>query len=514
MRLYEEAIRAAREHGFVQNEGIANELAAQFYLKRGIEKVAHCYLRDARHCYRRWGALGKVKQLDERYPAIEEQASVRPTTTIGAPVEQLDLATVMKASHAVSGEIVLEKSVETLMVLAVEHGGAERGLLILAEGQEHRIKAEASTGRDRVEVSLRQSLVMPSDLPESLLRYVIRTQESVILDDASVLNLFSEDEYVRQRRPRSILCLPLIKQTKLIGILYLENKLTAGVFTPKRLAMVEILASQAAISLDHARLYSELSHANAKLEREVNERLRAEAAVRRSEAYLSEAQRLSSTGSFGCEISSGKQYWSEETFRIFGFDPTTEPTLELVLQRTHPEDRALVRQAIDRISREGKTDSSLEYRLLMPDGSVKHLRAWGRLSMNESGSLELFGAVMDITEQERAEEELRRSQAYLAEAESLSKSGSWALNPSTKEITYWSQERYHLFGFDPEEGIPSFEAVLERIHPEDRIRWLETTEEAESRDSGVDFRVVLLGGEMKHLHGVGHPVFNESGETR
>src|SRR5208337_1809221 len=278
---------------------------------------------------------------------------------------------------------------------------------------------------------------------------------------------FQTIEYLRQRRPRSVLCLPLEKQTKLIGILYLENNLAPRVFTPKRLAMLELLASQAAISLDHARLYSGLSPANARLEREVNERLRAEAAVRRSEAYLSEAQRLSRTGSFGWELSSEKQYWSEETFRIFGFDPTTEPTLELMLQRTHPEDRALVRQAMDRVSREGKTDSSLEHRLLMPDGSVKYLRAWGRLLINESGSLELVGAVMDITEQKRAEEELRRSQAYLAEAESLSKSGSWALKPATKEITYWSQERYHLFAVDPEAGTPSFEAILQRINPED-----------------------------------------------
>jgi PAS domain S-box-containing protein len=122
--------------------------------------------------------------------------------------------------------------------------------------------------------------------------------------------------------------------------------------------------------------------------------------------------------------------------------------------------------------------------------------------------------VQENIERKRAEEELRRSQAYLAEAESLSKSGSWALKPATKEITYWSQERYHLFGFDPEAGIPSFEAILQRIHPEDRTRWLEKTEDAvrERHDSDLEFRLVLPDGEIKHLYGVGHPVFSESGE--
>src|SRR5207244_9572702 len=126
-----------------------------------------------------WGALGKVQQFDERYPAIEERTSVLPTTTIGTSVEQLDLETVMKASHAVAGEIVLEKLIKTLMMIAVEHAGAERGLLILPHGEE-RIAAEARTGRDGVAVRLQDALVTPSDLPDSLLRYVIRTQESVI----------------------------------------------------------------------------------------------------------------------------------------------------------------------------------------------------------------------------------------------------------------------------------------------------------------------------------------------
>jgi signal transduction histidine kinase len=169
---------------------------------------------------------------------------------------------VIKASQAVSGELVLKKLIETLLVIAVEHAGAERGLLILPHGEEHRIEAEARTGRHKVEVQLQQALVTPTELPESLFRYVVRTQESVILDDASVQNLFSEDEYVRLQRPRSILCLPLVKQAKLKGVLYLENNLAPRVFTPKRLAMLELLASQAGISLDHAQHADHLAKAN------------------------------------------------------------------------------------------------------------------------------------------------------------------------------------------------------------------------------------------------------------
>src|SRR5271165_4551834 len=383
MRLYEEAIRAAHENGFVPNEGLANELAARFYLRSGIEKVAHSYLRDARYCFLRWGALGKVKQFDERYPAIAEQASVGPTTAIGTPVEQLDLGTVMKASQAVSGEIVLEKLIKTLMMIAVEHAGAERGLLILPHGEEPRIAAEARTGRDGVEVQLQQALVTPSDLPDSLLRYVIRTQESVILDDASVENLFSEDPYVLQKRRRSALCLPLVKQTKLIGVLYLENNLAPSVFTPKRLAMLELLASQAAISLDHAQLYADL---------------------RRSEAYLAQGQKISRTGSWGWHVSTGEFYWSKEHFRIFNYDPgTTKPSYSLFTERVHPEDRPLFEQILGRAVRE-KADFEHNYRIILEDGSIKFLRSVGQALVNPSGELEFIGTVMDITELKRAEE--------------------------------------------------------------------------------------------------------------
>ena len=271
MRLYEEAIRLARTNGFVHSEALANELAARFYAARGFDTIAHAYLRKARYCYLRWGAAGKVRQLDELYPQLREEEPIPgPTSTIGTPFEHLDLATVIKVSQAVSGEIVLEKLIDTLMRTAIEHAGAERGLLILPRGVEQRIGAEARTSGDTIIVRLQEASVAEAALPESIIHYVVRTQESVILDDASVQNPFSADTYIRQQQARSILCLPLINQAKLIGVLYLENNLTPHVFTPPRIAVLKLLASQAAISLENTRLYRDLEEREAKIRRLVD----------------------------------------------------------------------------------------------------------------------------------------------------------------------------------------------------------------------------------------------------
>src|SRR6202795_2906639 len=265
--LYEQGIRSAHENGFVHNEAIANELAAHFYAARGLEKIAHAYLQNARYGYLRWGADGKVRQLDQLYPHLRVPS---PTSTIGAPVEHLDLATVIKVSQAVSCEIVLEKLIDTLMRTAIEHAGAERGLLILPRGVEQRIEAEATTSGDTVIVRLREAAMAEAAVPESIIHYVVRTQESVILDDASAQHPFSADTYIRQQHARSILCLPLINQAKLIGLLYLENNLAPHVFTPTRIAVLKLLASQAAISLENTRLYRDLEEREAKIRRLVD----------------------------------------------------------------------------------------------------------------------------------------------------------------------------------------------------------------------------------------------------
>jgi two-component sensor histidine kinase len=169
-------------------------------------------------------------------------------------LHELDLATVVKSSHAVSRETGLDQLMETLMVIVLQHAGAERGLLILPQGDQLRIEAEAVAERDEVRVHLRGVAVAPSELPTSLLHYVLRTSEHVLLSDAQAPNEFAADPYVVRRRVRSALCVPLLKQAKLVGVLYLENNLTPHAFTPARVAMLKLLASQAAMSLQNAAL--------------------------------------------------------------------------------------------------------------------------------------------------------------------------------------------------------------------------------------------------------------------
>jgi PAS domain S-box-containing protein len=271
MDLYEQAIRSARANGFVHNEALAYELAAHFYAMRGFDEFAHVYLRNARDSYIRWGAAGKVRQLDQLYPHLsEKEPAAGPTSMIGTLVEHLDLATVIKVSQAISAEIVLDKLLDTLMRTAIEQAGAARGLLIVSRGTEPLIAAEATTGGDTIVVRLREQPVTATALPEAIVQTVLRTQQNMILHDAAAEPAFAADPYIQQRQARSILCLPLINRSKLTGVLYLENNLAAHVFTPARLSVLKLLASQAAISLENTRLYRDVVEREAKIRRLVD----------------------------------------------------------------------------------------------------------------------------------------------------------------------------------------------------------------------------------------------------
>ncbi len=394
-RLYEQAIRSARANGFVHNEALANELAGRFYAARGFDRFAQVCVQDARYGYVRWGATGKVRQLDQLHPRLREAEPVsRPTGTIGAPVEHLDLATVLKVSQAVSSEIVLERLLDTLMRTAIEQAGAQRGLLLTPQGTEQRIAAEVTTPGDTVKVLLRDA-PMTAALPESILHYVVRTHEAVILDDAAAENPFAADTYFHQHQARSILCLPLINQSKLIGVLYLENNLAPHVFTPARIAVLKLLASQAAISLENTRLYRDVVEREARIRRLVDANI---------------------IGIFLWEFEGQIIEANDAFLRMVGHDRE-----DLVAGRlrwtdlTPPEWRKRHEQIWTPEIRMTGTLQPFEKEYFRKDGSRVSVLV-GAAAFDESGN-QGVSFVLDLTERKRAEAEARESERRYREVQ-------------------------------------------------------------------------------------------------
>ncbi|QOG23706.1 AAA family ATPase [Bradyrhizobium sp. SEMIA] len=483
MNLYEKAIRSALTNAFVHNEALANELAARFYTACGFEQIAHLYLRNARDCYLRWGANGKVRQLDAMYPRLRmEEPAPAPTSTIAASVEQLDLATVIKVSQAISGEIVLEKLLEMLMHTALEQAGAERGLLTFLRGAEQRIAAKAMTDGNFVTVHLCDEDVASTVLPQSVLQYVLRTRQSVILDDASSHHLFYADPYIVESHLRSILCLPLINQGKLAGILYLENNLTPGAFTPDRVALLTVLASQAAISLENSRLYYDLADREEKIRRLVDANIigifiadREGRILEANDAFL-RLIRYSRD-----DLVSGRVRWTELTPPEWGErDALTQAELNST-GIAQPFEKEYVRK-------DGSRIPVLVGAALFKDGGDR------------------LAFVLDLTERKRVEE-------ALSQAQRLSRTGNWIYDATTMRYLYWSDESYRIWGFDPTQGLPSRQSMWERIHPGDRDRVWAAVQEAvlQKRDFISEFRLLLPDDTIKWVEGTSYHVFSPSG---
>ena len=648
-QLYEQAIRSAHDNGLVNNEAIAYELAARFYAARGFDKFADTYLLEARYCYQRWGADGKVAQLDHLYPHLRKESPSVPTSAILARTELLDLATVMKVSQAVSGGTVLEPLIDSLMRAAIEHAGADRGLLIRPQGDQLVIEAEAATGGDTVTVHQRDVSANAAVLPESVVRYVMRTRRDVILDDATAENPFSADPYILQCRGRSILCLPLINQANVTGVLYLENNLTSRVFTPDRITVLKVLASQAAISLENSRLYRDLEDrerqyrtvvetaTDAVITIDAASRIRlvnpavtkifgyepAELIGRRltvlmperlanchlagMHSYVETGRRLNASAiesiglrqngeefpvavSFAESVNDG-----QHTFTGFIQDLTerhqaeelrearnrlmavradvslalaADNTLTGILQScvegivkhigaavariwvttkdgrflelhasagmdTHLDDADRLvpvgRLNIGRIAQERTlyvtNDAVNDPRLsdsdcsrvegmvgfagfpLLAGGQMAGVLAmFSRAPIGEA-AMETLGTISDTIAQgiqrKEAEEAVRRSEAFLAEAQVLSQTGSWGWNTATGDL-FWSCETYRIFGLTTE-VVPTLSMIVDVVHPDDRARFVHEVETfAHDRtDFEHEYRLQLRDGSIKHVYAVG-----------
>ncbi|HVE11288.1 MAG TPA: AAA family ATPase [Paraburkholderia sp.] len=294
-RLFDSALRQAQLHGFPQIEALANELAARLYQQLGLETAARAHWRNARAAYLYWGALAKVEQLDRSSPLLPDAAvSAAQAPPPRANAAPLDVEAVLKASHALSSEIVLSRLIDVLMSTALGLAGAERGVLALLHGDDLRIAAQASVRGNGVHVTLQQGSTA-DELPAALLQTVLRTSVHVVLDDAAGDSAFARDPYVSRRGTRSVLCMPLARQSRLTGLLYLENDLIRGAFTRERTEVLEVLASQAAISLENARLYADLLEQTQQRERAVD-------ALRDAQNELMRVSRLTTMGELVASI--------------------------------------------------------------------------------------------------------------------------------------------------------------------------------------------------------------------
>ncbi|HEY9853907.1 MAG TPA: AAA family ATPase [Leptolyngbyaceae cyanobacterium] len=273
MEFYDKAIALAKENEYLNEEALACELAAKFYFAWGKDAIAQLYLQKAHYIYQVWEAQAKVKHLEAKYPQFFTITSAKSGTKATIPqrntnqpevTQNLDLATVMKAAQALSGEIVLSKLLTNLMQILFENAGAETGILILEKAGKLLIEATGRINQD--EIIVQQSIPLEeSQLPLSIINYVRQTQKNVVLNNATDEGIFATDSYILKHQPKSVLCVPIVHQGKLIGILYLENNLTTGAFTAERVEVLQLLSAQAAISIENARLYQDLATANADL---------------------------------------------------------------------------------------------------------------------------------------------------------------------------------------------------------------------------------------------------------
>ena len=289
--LYEKAIEGARENRYVHEEALANEMAAEFHLELGARRIAAMYLKEAASAYRRWGAWAKLEQLHDRYPELLSQSPQPPAPLLGVkaapdnnlemPSNALDMTSIERAARALGGELDLGRLVYKLLAILLQNVGAQRGALLRDENGRVVIEAVASVDEDEVPFPMDIPLESSEDLCRTVVRYVSRTYETVVLGDAGQSDRFTGDPYIEREKPKSILCTPILHQGKPVAILYLENNRIRNAFVEDRLTAVQLISSQAAAALENARLHEDLKQ-------EVDVRRQAEGELRRALSEVAE----------------------------------------------------------------------------------------------------------------------------------------------------------------------------------------------------------------------------------
>ncbi len=444
-------------------------------------------LRDGQHS----GCLALVSDITKRKHA--EEALCRLNR---------ELRAISNCNQALLRATDEQSLLEEICRIVCEEAGYRMAWVSYAEHDEAKsVRPVAWTGAEEGYLASAGITWGDTDHGRSPTGTAIRSGKSCCIQDfATDPRLAPWREGLLQRGFRSGIALPLKDENdNAFGSLTIHSA-QPNAFTSEEVRLLEELAGDLAFGIVTLRSRAA--------------RKQAEQALRQSAAYLAETQRLTHTCTFVTDDTTKPLYWSEELFRIFGFDPDHGlPTLDQLLQRIHPEDRDKFWKAFQKAIHE-KVDSDVEFRIVLPDGTVKHAYRLDHPVLNANGELvEVLGTTVDITERKRAEEALRRSQAYLAEAQRLTHTGSFAYDGRTNTFPYWSEEHFRIWGFDPRQGPPDGETLLQRVHPEDReiVRELSVKALRERRDYTAEYRIVLPDGTVKHIEAIGHLVSVERG---
>ncbi|ENA0609869.1 AAA family ATPase [Enterobacter bugandensis] len=406
---YEKAVRLSREGGFNPINALAHELAGRFSLACGYPTASDAHFRGAIAAWGRAGAQAKVRQLEQDFPHLlaSGQPSAYDTVAFAQNETIRDLQSVIKASRALSEEINLERLIENLMTLLLERAGAQRGLLLrVSDSLVPEIEASAWTSTDGVRVRIVKEAPMATDMPLSVLAAVIRTGQEIRTGKPEEFHPFSQDPYL-VTSGAAVMCVPMFKQARLVGILYLENRLMPEVFTAGHSRVVNLLGAQAAVSLETARLYAELLAENI-------QRRRVEKELRASQTSLMLGEQISHTGSWRWELVQDLMFMSEEYARILGL-PERQKMISMAefLTFVHQDDRPRISALVTRSVRDGLSMRA-EFRIIRTDGSVRYILGIGDPVGVGSEVNEYYGIISDITSQRAAEDAMRVAQADLA----------------------------------------------------------------------------------------------------
>ena len=435
--LYDRAIAGAKVNGYIQEEALANELTAKFYLNWGKEKVAAGYMQEAYYCYARWGAKAKVIDLEQYYPQllapilqqsratnfIKEtfrQGTISVTKTSGSISEVLDLATLLKASQAISGEIELNKLLTNLLEIVIANAGASKCVLLLKQDTDLKVVAFLEDGKSQ-QLLPSISLESSADVPISLVNTVKRTLSPLVLFDTRFSSQFAGDSYIQKHQPKSVLCSPILNQGQLIGVLYLENNVTVGAFTSDRVELLNLLCTQAAISLENARLYERSLENAQQLEESLNE---LSASNSRFHNLVDNVPGVVYQYRMSADGVISLSYISANCYNLLEITPEQAMSnWQFFTNIVHPDDIASFLQSQTHTI---QTESSWHWegRIITPSGIIKWIHGESRIQRFADGSIVWDGLYLDISDRKQAELALQNNQLQMIQSEKMSALGN------------------------------------------------------------------------------------------